>query len=176
MRAVLLASLTLATACGPKVPEIPPDQPVAAAPMLLGDCVRSVLLAHSGTIVKVEGTTDSTRAIYEFDVRSPDGTQWDIECDALTAKVVEIEQEVNSPNDEPFKARVVITTDSARAIALAAHPGEVIETEFEVESDGAATYEFDIKGADGSETKVEVDATNGKITEANPEAFQIGVE
>ena len=176
MRAALLMSLTLATACGPKVPDIPPDQPVVVAPMLLGDCVRSVLLAHSGTIVKLEGTTDSSRTIYEFDVRSPDGTQWDIECDAVTAKVVEIEQEVNSPTDEPFRQKVVITTDSARTIALGLHPGEVIETEYEVESDGAATYEFDIKGADGSETKVEVDATNGRITEANPEAFQIGVE
>jgi uncharacterized membrane protein YkoI len=176
MRPFFAAALLLTTACGPKVPEIPPDQPVVAAPMLLGDCVRSVLLAHSGTIVKVEGTTDSSRTIYEFDVRSPDGTQWDIECDAVTAKVVEIEQEVNSPSDDPFREKVVITADSAKAIALGAHPGEVIETEYEVESDGAASYEFDIKGPDGSETKVEVDATNGRITEANPETFQIGVE
>jgi uncharacterized membrane protein YkoI len=169
MRTVLLIGLA-ATACAPRPAATP------AATVLLGDCVTAVQAVHQGTMVKVEGTVDSNRTIYEFDVRSPDGTQWDIECDANTGKIVEVEQEVSGPDQEPFKARVQIREDSARAIALAANPGEISEVEYEVEADGAATYEFDVKGADGKETKVEVDATTGRITEANPEYYQIGVE
>lgn len=166
---IALAGVLAIVACAPK----PATQ---SATVLLGDCVKAVQAAHAGTMVKVEGTAEDGRALYEFDVRSPDGTQWDVECDALTGQIVETEQEVSGPDQEPFKAKVAIKEDSARAIALAAHPGEVIETEYEVESTGEATYEFDIRSADGKELKVEVDATSGKITEANPESFQIGVE
>jgi uncharacterized membrane protein YkoI len=52
----------------------------------------------------------------------------------------------------------------------------VTETEYEVEPDGKASYEFDITGADGKEYKVEVDAATGKIVEESEEAYQIGKE
>lgn len=171
MRVLLWCSLGLA-ACAPK----PVADTSAAKTVLLGDCVKAVQGVHQGVMVKVEGTIDSSRSIYEFDVRSADGTQWDIECDGNTGQIVETEQEVSGPDQEPFKGIVKVKEDSARKIALAAHPGEISEVEYEVESDGSASYEFDIKGADGKETKVEVDVATGKITEANPEIFQIGVE
>jgi|GEM_PF-6447629 len=41
---------------------------------------------------------------------------------------------------------------------------------------GVPTYEFDIKGKDGKEMKVEVDAASGKIVEANSEVYQIDQE
>ena len=64
----------------------------------------------------------------------------------------------------------------AKATALAAHPGTVVETEYEIESDGKASYEFDITEADGEEVKVEVDAATGKIVETSYEIYQIGKE
>ena len=64
----------------------------------------------------------------------------------------------------------------ARKTALAAYPGDIVEVEYEIEPDGAASYEFDIKTKDGKEFKVEVDATTGKIVEANQEFYQIGKE
>jgi Peptidase propeptide and YPEB domain len=39
-----------------------------------------------------------------------------------------------------------------------------------------STYEFDILGKDGQETKVEVDAASGKIIEVHVEDWQIGEE
>ncbi len=167
-----LAALSL-MACAPK-PAAPPAE--SATPVTLRDCVDAVQAAHAGTMVKVEGKTEGGKAIYEFDVRSPDGTQWDIECDALAARITETEQEVSSADDILFKPKVKVTEAEARATALAAHPGEVTEVEYEVESDGAASYEIDIRIADGSEMKVEVDATSGQIVEANPEHYQVGVE
>jgi uncharacterized membrane protein YkoI len=62
------------------------------------------------------------------------------------------------------------------AIATKAHLGEVVEVEYEIESDGGSTYEFDILGKDGQETKVEVDAASGKIIEVHVEDWQIGEE
>ena len=117
----ILSPMALAAACT-QAPSAKPAE-TAQAPALLGDCVTAVLASKAGTIVKLEGKTENGVAVYEFDVRSPDGTQWDVECDAVAAKVTEVEQEVNAPTDEPFASKVKISADSAKAIALATYPG-----------------------------------------------------
>ena len=50
------------------------------------------------------------------------------------------------------------------------------ETEYEIEADGKASYEFDITEVDKEEIKVEVDAMTGKIVEVSYENYQIGQE
>ncbi|WP_081726740.1 PepSY domain-containing protein [Methylophilus sp. 5] len=141
----------------------------------LGKCVKAALSKHDGKIVKVEAKSERKHLVYEFDIESKDGTAWDIECDAKTGKVTEIEQEVTADN-EKFKALAKVTEEEAKATALAAHPGKVVEVEYELESDGKASYEFDILEADNEEVKVEVDATTGKIVETSYEVYQIGQE
>jgi uncharacterized membrane protein YkoI len=141
----------------------------------LGKAVKAALASHDGKIVKVEFKNEGKNGVYEFDIESADGTSWDIEVDAKTSKVTEVEQEVKA-DDAKFKAAVKVTEAAAKATALAAHPGNVTETEYEVEPDGKASYEFDITAADGKEYKVEVDAATGKIVEDNEEAYQIGKE
>ncbi|MDP2070493.1 PepSY domain-containing protein [Methylotenera sp.] len=141
----------------------------------LGKCVKAALSKHDGKIVKVEFKSEKKTGIYEFDIESADGKAWDIECDAKTGKVTEIEEEVKA-DDARFIALAKVTEAEAKATALAAHPGTVVETEYELESDGKASYEFDILEADGEEIKVEVDATTGKIVEASYEVYQIGKE
>jgi len=89
--------------------------------------------------------------------------------------VTEVEQEVEA-NDAKFTAVAKVSEADAKATALAARPGTVEETEYEIESDGKASYEFDIKTTDGKEYKIEVDAATGKIVESNEEAYQIGKE
>jgi uncharacterized membrane protein YkoI len=113
--------------------------------------------------------------VYEFDIEN-DGKAWDVECDGHTAKVIEIEEEVSSADAAAFKAKVKVGLDEAKKIATAKYPGTIKEIEFEIESNGDASYEFDIVGQDGTEMKVEVDATTGKIVEANPEFAQVGKE
>ena len=51
-----------------------------------------------------------------------------------------------------------------------------MEVEYEIEPDGKASYEFDVRSAGGKERKVEVDATSGEIVEDNEEIYQIGRE
>ncbi len=141
----------------------------------LGKCVKAALSVHEGKIVKMEMKSENKKPFYEFDIESADGTAWDIECDAQTGKVTEVEQEVKL-DEAKFKALVKVTEADAKATALAAHPGKIVETEYELEPDGKASYEFDILEADNEEIKVEVDATTGKIVERSYEVYQIGHE
>ena len=141
----------------------------------LGKCVKAALSKHDGKIVKLEMKSEQKVAMYEFDIESADGTAWDIECDAKTGKVTEVEQEVKA-DDAKFVALAKVTEADAKATALAAHPGNVVETEYELEQNGKASYEFDIEEADGEEIKVEVDAGTGKIVEVSYEVYQIGIK
>ena len=139
----------------------------------LGKCVKAALTEHDGKIVKLEMKSEKKTAMYEFDVESADGTAWDIECNVKTGKVTEVEQEVKA-DDAKFTAVAKVSEADAKATALAAHPGALVEVEYEIEADGKASYEFDIQEADKEEVKVEVDAATGKIVEVSYEVYQIG--
>lgn len=141
----------------------------------LGKCVKAALEKKDGNIVKLEYKTEDKKGVYEFDVQTADGKAWDIECDAQSSKVTEVEEEVKS-TDSRFVAVAKMTEEQAKKAALAKHPGKVVEVEYELEADGKGSYEFDILEADNEEVKVEVDATTGKISEVSYEAYQIGRE
>jgi uncharacterized membrane protein YkoI len=55
-----------------------------------------------------------------------------------------------------------LTADQASAIAAQASPGTVTEVEQDVEAAGPV-FDVKIQHADGTETKVEVDATTGRV-------------
>jgi uncharacterized membrane protein YkoI len=127
-------------------------------------------------VVKLEMKMEKGVPVYEFDIESPDGRAWDIECDARSGKIVEVEEEVASAADAKFAAKTKVSEEQARQTALKRHPGEIVEVEYEIEPDGKASYEFDILTKDGKERKIEVDATTGEIVEDNEEIYQIGRE
>lgn len=136
-------------------------------------CAAAALKVHAGKIVKMEIKTEDKATVYEFDIQKADGTAWDIECNAESGKITEVEQEV-APTDAKWTAKAKVAEADAKATALKAFPGTVVETEYEIEPNGSASYEFDIKGADGKEYKVEVDATTGKVVESSIESSQVG--
>ena len=59
---------------------------------------------------------------------------------------------------------------------LSIYPGVIEEVEYELESNGDASYEIDLVSADGTEFKIEVDAATGDIVEVSVEAWEIGQE
>jgi uncharacterized membrane protein YkoI len=136
-------------------------------------CAAAVAKIHPGKIVKLEVKTEDKATVYEFDVQRADGTMWDIECLADSGKITEVEQEV-AATDAKWIAKAKVSEADAKAAALKAQPGTVVEVEYEIEANGSASYEFDIKGADGKEYKVEVDATTGKVVESSVESVQVG--
>ncbi len=140
-------------------------------------CMKAALKKHAGEVLTLEAEISEGKAQYEFDIKDKDGKEWEVECLAKTGKVIEEEQEVANADDPAFKAKAKITQDEAKKIALAKYSGEVVDSEFSIESNGEASYEFDIKTTDGKEMEVEVDAATGKLAE-NPEEeiYQIGME
>lgn len=139
------------------------------------ECRAAVAQAHPGPVVKLEYKWRDERLVYEFAVAGNDGVRWELECDGYSGRLIETEQEVASPDDPLFAAKRKLSLEDARRIALERYPGEIVETEYEVEANGAASYEFDIRTADGRELKLEVDAASGRIVEdAQEEFYQTG--
>ena len=139
-------------------------------------CMRAAIEERPGEIVKVEMKNEQGAHVYEFDIRGTDGADWDVECGAHRGLITEVEREVDNVNHPMFKVKAKVSEADARKIALAIYPGEITEVEYEIEPDGAASYEFDIDTTLNQEMKVEVDATTGEIVEANREIWQIGLE
>ncbi len=141
----------------------------------LGKCMAMALKKHDGKVVKLEYKTEKKSPVYEFDIETSDGKAWEVECSVKTSMLLEDEEEVKA-DDPRFAALAKITLAEAKAIALAAHKGAITEVEYELESDGKASYEIDIFETDNEEVKVEIDATSGKIVEVSYENYQIGGE
>jgi uncharacterized membrane protein YkoI len=129
-------------------------------------CRKAVSELAKGEIVKMELENEDGVDLYEIDVKSADGVKWEFKCDKATAVILEKEQELPNADHPAFTALKKIDEAQARKIALEAHPGTITEVEYEIEKDGTATYEFDIKLSDGREMEVEVDAATGKIIKA----------
>jgi uncharacterized membrane protein YkoI len=140
-------------------------------------CLKASLAKHPGEVLTLEAEISKGLPQYEFDIKDKDGKEWEVECLAKSGKVIEEEQEVSNAEDPSFKAKAKISQDEAKKTALAKFPGDIVESEFSIESDGSPSYEFDIKTKDGKEIEVEVDAVTGKLSEdPEEEIYQIGIE
>jgi len=139
-------------------------------------CMAAALEERPGDIVKVEFKNEQGAHMYEFDIRGTDGADWDVECNAHRGLISEVEREVDSAAHPLFAAKAKVSEKEARVTVLSIYPGKITEVEYEIEPNGAASYEFDIDTTLNQEMKVEVDATTGEIVEANREMWQIGLE
>jgi uncharacterized membrane protein YkoI len=176
IRPVLMFLLAAIGSCAFAARPLSPETKFPATKVPLETCLKAALKERAGTVMKVELKLERGVPTYAFDIASPEGTAWEVECDGRNGKITEIEEEVKAPSEAKFVARMKVSEEEARRTALEKHPGQVIEIDYEIEPDGAASYEFDIVTADGKEYKVEVDATSGKIVEDNEEIYQIGNE
>ena len=138
-------------------------------------CLRAAQARWPGDVVKIEFKHRRGVPIYEIEING-NGRTLEFGCDANAGRIIEEEQEVGSPDDPLFKPKAKVGVAEAARAALGVHPGWIVETEFEIEADGGATYEFDIKTDRGGEAKVEVDAATGRITEDEEELYQVGRE
>ncbi|MGE3773819.1 MAG: PepSY domain-containing protein [Gammaproteobacteria bacterium] len=140
-------------------------------------CLEAVSAVKPGNFVKVEylSLTDEGKAAYEVEVRDRAGREWEFECSARGAQLLEMEQETEA-GDAAFTSKAKVDLETAKATATALYPGKVEEIEYEIEADGTPVYEFDIADDGGPEYKVEVDAVSGEIVEVQIEAWEIGEE
>ena len=147
-----------------------------AADQSIDNCITAIQKQKPGELIKLEKLSVAGKPFYEVEIKDSKGVEWEFMCNAKTGKITEIESEVSNADDEIFKKNVKVTEKEAIAIALKAHPGIVQEVELEIEENGDASYEIDIVNDKGVETKVEVNAANGKIIEESTEKWEIGEE
>ncbi|MEY3288524.1 MAG: hypothetical protein RLZZ419_766 [Pseudomonadota bacterium] len=147
-----------------------------AAGQSIDSCVVAAQKKKSGELIKLEKLNVAGKPFYELEIKDSKGAEWEFMCDAKTGKITEMESEVSRADDDVFKRNLKITEQEAIAIALKAYPGTVKEVEYEIEANSDASYELDIVNDKGSETKVEVNAANGKIIEVSKEEWEVGEE
>ena len=148
---------------------------VAATDQAIEDCIQTIMNEKEGEFVKLEALDVKGKTVYEFEIRDENGFEYEFMCDTK-GKIFERETESASADSRAFKKHAKITEEDAIKTALESYPGKVEELEYEIEADGAPSYEIDIVGKNGVETKVEVDAVTGKIIEVSTEKWEIGIE
>lgn len=161
----LALTLGAETVAAPKIPKVTVG---------IEKCVPTVLAKYPGDVLQVVLKPEDGKPVWEIEIEGKDGKLWDIECSGATGKIVEVEQRFKSADAAGFKEKVKVSEADATKTALAKYPGKVESVEYEVESDGTPTYEFDIELASGEDLRVEVDAITGKLSEANAELIEIG--
>lgn len=141
-------------------------------------CLAAASAIQEGYYAKVEYLTLTAKGVptYEIEIHGQDGVEWELMCDVATGVIYEIEREVESVSDPLFAKRMKVGRDDAAKAALELYPGKIVHTEYEIEADGSATYEFDIADLPGATRKVEVDAETGRIIEVAVEKWDIGRE
>lgn len=142
----------------------------------LEDCFIKATKQHNGTVLSVEAEISNKRPIYEFDIKLPNGKIIEVECDAKTSKLGEIEWEVYDELQPGFKEKAKLSLEEAKQIVLKKYPGSIVEIEFSIEADGNPAYEFDIKMSDGKEYEIEISAITGEILNVEQEVYQIGMD
>jgi uncharacterized membrane protein YkoI len=142
----------------------------------LEGCLDAVKKEKPGNFVKVERLVFEGKPTFEIEVRDTQGNEWEFMCNADTGEVFETEREVESPDDPRFRSKMKVDLEAAKKKALERYPGTIVEIEYEIESNGDASYEFDIINKSGRETKIEVNAATDEIIESAQELWQIGEE
>lgn len=144
----------------------------------LHSCLRAASAIKEGYYAKVEYLILTRKGVptYEIEIHDNAGIQWELMCDITTGEIYELEREVASATDPLFKKHMKVEREAAVKTALELHPGKLVHTEYEIEDNGEAAYEFDIYERPGVTYKVEVDAATGNITEVAIEKWDIGRE
>jgi len=67
----------------------------ARAKVSLEDAKKTALARHPGDIFEIEYSIESDGTpSYELDIKTADGTEWEVEVDAVTGKILEEEREI----------------------------------------------------------------------------------
>jgi uncharacterized membrane protein YkoI len=72
----------------------------------LESCLNAALAKHPGDVVSLEAEIEDGKPTYEFDIKGKDGKEWEVECDAKTAKLIEEEEEVDEVVDDDINAAI----------------------------------------------------------------------
>ena len=55
----------------------------------MNDCIKASLERHPGAVLEVEMEQDDGRLLFDIDIQGKDDKTWEVECDAVSAEIVE---------------------------------------------------------------------------------------
>ncbi len=162
--AVLLAIATHVMAMGPM-----PKTNVS-----METCLAAALERYPGKVKELEFGLEDGVPHYEFEILTADGRETEVECSAMTGKIVEVEWENENMDLDAFLEKAKVSPAQARKIALRRVPGKTVKMDLETTSMGVMSYVFEIRTRDGKDMDVEIDAMSGKVIEVEVEIYEVG--
>jgi uncharacterized membrane protein YkoI len=170
----VIGSAVVGLACSAMIGDVAAREPLPETKVSMEDCMFAALEAQPGEAVEVELELEDGAPRYDFEIIDSDGRTAEVECDAMTGKVVEVEWEDDDMDIDAFLQNATVTPSQARKIALQRVPGRVVDMSMETASTGQISYEFEVLTDDGEEIDVEVDAASGHVVEVERDIYEIG--
>lgn len=142
----------------------------AAARVSVGDAASSAVRSVPGTVTETELDDEDGALVWELDVYGSDKVWHDVTVDADDGKVLgKHTDDDNDDRDRHAPRSAAVTLDAAVAAALKEHPGTVTSVELDGHrGDGhrgeAVRWEVDVRGKDGKEHELNVDAKSAAVT------------
>lgn len=147
---------------GPAVAESPsatPSGEPSGGPVTVLDAAAAALKAAPGEIDEIE----LDDGVWEVEILADNGRWRDLKVDAGSGKVLSDRADDDDDDDDAAALRKAkLTASDAAEAALKAAPGTVTAVEFD-EDDGRLVWEVEVKGEDGNERELEVNASSGKV-------------
>lgn len=123
------------------------------------DAAAAALKAAPGEIDEIE----LDDGVWEVEILADNGRWRDLKVDAGSGKVLSDRADDDDDDDDAAALRKAkLTASDAAEAALKAAPGTVTAVEFD-EDDGRLVWEVEVKGEDGNERELEVNASSGKV-------------
>lgn len=148
--------------------------PMPVTKVSMEACLSAALAVKPGRVKELEFGLENGEPRYEFEILTADGKETEVECSAMTGKIVEVEWENENMDLDTFLAAAKVTAAQAREIALKRVPGRIVNMDMETNTAGAMSYEFEVLTADGKTLDVEIDAMNGNVVEVETEIYELG--
>ncbi|MGW1104403.1 PepSY domain-containing protein [Streptomyces sp. NPDC002540] len=139
------------------------------ARVAVGDAVAAAVGAVPGTVTEAELDDEDGGPVWELDVYGSDKAWHDVTVDAGSGKVLGRHASDDKDDDHDRRAprSAPVSLNAAIDAALKATPGTVTSVNLDGgddEGDGALHWEVDVRGEDGKQHELDVDARTGKVT------------
>ncbi|MFB7208393.1 PepSY domain-containing protein [Streptomyces sp. NPDC056255] len=133
------------------------------------DAVAAAVEAVPGTVTEAELDDEDGGLVWELDLYGSDKVWHDVTVDAGNGKVLakhtsDDDDDHGDDRDRHAPRSAAVSLDSAVDAALKANPGTVTSVDLDGERGGAPHWEVDVRGKDGKQHELNVDANTGKVT------------
>ncbi|WPW31462.1 PepSY domain-containing protein [Streptomyces atratus] len=135
----------------------------------VGDATAAAVGAVPGTVTEAELDDEDGGPVWELDVYGSDKVWHDVTVDAGNGKVLgkHVFDDNDGDRDRHAPRSAPVSLDAAVDAALKATPGTVTSIELDDSdgrSGGALHWEVDVRGKDGKQHELNVDAKTAKVT------------